>query len=539
MENLRDSEFPHISSNSARDKLVRDLLQLAHTHGQNPERDAKVEEAWNTRFGLPFQHYKPAATYLRGFPGQGKTTAFKEAAREVAELLGMNLIDQPETACPVTVNDLVLSVVNLSGEVSNLAVSGVPHIEKHITSVESTGPGMDDVDNAFFYTKRTPPFPLAAASMAGLAVVVLDDMPNASPNIQNIANDLLDLGRAQGLDLGPRTLVGATGNLGSEDATHVNSTSTATATRVNNYQVQDMLQDWCDRVIRQYPDTIGDAGLVAFMEKNADLFHVPTKRKKGEPYPTARSWSKALEEHLRPMFGYFQSSLNSPSQRDAVSRYLDTTIKLAGGLIGMKAADKLGGYYRSLLDHSLPLANEVMETGTLSNASKQVFKDNYQDGVSAKSEYFLTTFYSTLTDNAATKLVQHYLAGNWDQFNTLVNHYMTGLYSFAHNAAHLGWVAHYFSNRLISLANDPEVGSIVPDTQSPVLDTRFLDRFVKAVSGHTDACAVVRDNVTVFEDTFLTAMVDLDESIASLLRQDASVPSISQPIKTSSTAPRM
>ncbi|PKM47054.1 MAG: hypothetical protein CVV05_01135 [Gammaproteobacteria bacterium HGW-Gammaproteobacteria-1] len=493
--------FQQLSTNTVREKLVRDMLQRAHTAGVNPARIAQIEAAWLKRFDLPFVKYKPTSSYLRGFPGHGKTTAYLSAAREVAKMLGMNLIEQPESPQPVGENDLLLYVINLSGEVSNLAVSGVPKIVE---------------DNGVHYTQRMPPFALATARKAGIAVVVLDDMPNASPNIQNISNDLMDRGRAQGLDLGPRALVGATGNLGSEDGTHVSSTSTATATRNNNYMVEDNVEDWCARTIHEHKDSAADAGIVAFLSRHPDMFHMPTKRKKGEPYPTPRSWSRALEEHFRPLYHYVSHGATQGKSSGWRDDLVNRTCELAAGLLGLEVADKVAGYYRQMFNHSLPLAKEVIETGTLSAASQKRFAANYGDGVSAESAQFFMQFQTSLVDQVAAPMLAAFTKKDGKGFTTHVQHLLNGLYNYGNNHANHGWIAEYLTGRVVSIANDPSVGAIDPKTSVSRLSTHFLDQLTKATNGHAMACATTPGGATLFEETLLSNLIGIENEFPTV-----------------------
>jgi len=536
MEEHKNLAFPLLSTNVARDKLVRDLLQKAHTGGIDLSRDKQVEKAYELKFGFPFFKYAPTSTNLRGFPGQGKTTAYKAAAKEVAEMLSMNLIVQPERPIPISKNDIVLTIVNLSGEVSNMAVSGVPKVidEKDVQG-----------NITYSYTQRMPPFGLAASASAGLAIIVMDDMPNASPNIQNIANDLLDQGKAQGLDLGQHALVGATGNLGAIDGTHVSATSSATATRANNYMVEDNVSDWCERTINLYSDAVSDAGVTTFLKRHPDYFHKPTKNKKGEPYPTARSWSRAVEEHFRPMMAAIHH-LPPGTDPNIISL---PAIEMASGLIGTETAEKLGGFYASYINDSLPLAEEIMKTGALSDTSKDVLAQRYSDGVSDDQETFLMQFYSALCDKASQMMVeQHVTNPNKAAFSQTVNNLMTGFYGLDLNTSHLGYAADYLSNRLISLAKNDEIGVVHPTSQMRILNPKFLDAFTKVAGKHRDAMAKVNDDKTVFEDTVLDQLMGNDVSFDEVkeklnnqhtAKQSAAVePTKPKPTVSSSAAPQ-
>lgn len=532
-ERARENGIPLMYTNQARDKLVMDLLALAYTRGADRARDAHIEVVWQKRFGVPFFAYRPTATYLRGFPGHGKTTAFHAAATEVAQLLGLELVWEPEVPCKVDARTLLVKTVNFSGEVSNNAVAGIPLVEGY----NGAGHGGETTDR---FTRRAPPFALAVARHAGLALIVLDDMPNAAPGIQNVANDLLDRGRAQGLDLGRRCLVGATGNLGSEDATAVSSTSTATATRANSYHIQDRLEDWGPRTIQMYPDPVGDAGVVAFLESHPDLFHKPSRSKKGEPYPTPRTWSRCVEEHLRPMYSLFaHPSLDD--QVDVRARALNGACERAAGLVGPEAADKLRAHYSSVLDKSLPLAQEVLRTGQLSAASVKAFKKRYGAGASADEEAFLRQFYTCLVDSSAQGLVADYLNGDKDSFTRRFDALLTGLYGYSANAAHLGWVAHYLFARMVALGDDADrIGIVDARTGTVVPSLALLAAMTDVVKGNAPARAGIEagaERKTIFEVTFLSELTGIDRDASPGDMLAAAVPFNPKDIPEPATGP--
>jgi len=499
-EKARENALPLLRTDQARDKLVMDLLALAHTGGKIPDQDTRIEQIWFQRFGVPFFPYKPTATVLRGFPGHGKTTAYFAAASEVAQRLGMDLVFEPEEPCEIGPNTLLIKTINLSGEVSNTAVSGIPQVGRYQSQ--------DGREAA--YTHRAPPFALAAAKYAGLAVVVGDDYNNAAPNIQNILNDLLDRGRAQGVDLGPRCLVGATGNLGAEDGANVHGTSTATATRTNSYMVEDVLEDWAQRTIAQYPDAIGDAGLAAFLESMPDLFHKPTRSKKGEPYPSPRTWSRCLQEHLRP----FYAQVQHPAVRDNSTlqkRVLEDVMQRAAGLIGTAAADKLRTYYASVLDESLPLAREVLTTGQLTAKSQKRFAEKYGSGAAAEETTFLRQFYVCLVDESAKELVDAYLQGDHARFAKRFDAVLNGLYKYSQDASQHGWVAHYLSSRMVALSGqDPKIGIVRAQTNGVEVSLPLMDAMTKVAAKNSGACATTDGKKTLFDATFLSALTGMD-----------------------------
>ncbi|MEM6709198.1 MAG: hypothetical protein AAF648_10475, partial [Pseudomonadota bacterium] len=333
------------------DRLVLDMLQRFHSNEQSPQRNAAIERYWKARRGAAFLRRSVTPTYLRGYPGQGKTTCFRVAAATVAEMLEMRFVENPAEDYVPSGEELLFVVQELSGQVSAVDFGGIPNVQSFAAPDGAEQRFMTKLAN-----KR-----LAMLQHAGAAVLLLDDFSNASPNIQNVALSILTENRFQGLRLG-RTLVGATGNLGSSDGTHVSATSNAIVTRVANFLVEDDLDNWVQRTLAAFPDAIGDAGIGGFLKRYPDLFHQPKRSRDGIPYPCPRTWSLFVPKLREIRFCHHSQCAENP---EAPFPYSELEFE-AAALLGQEAAHKLAGYYLSLFYDSDPLARALITEGAWS-----------------------------------------------------------------------------------------------------------------------------------------------------------------------------
>lgn len=372
MAQATDTGLPVGTTDDVLEMLVDDMLQKAHTKGANPELDKKVEDALSVRNGgIFFPRRSVQGAALLGYPGHGKTTAFKMAAQKVADLIDLNLKINPPNEETITSNDFVLISRELSGEVHNGAIVGLPGIE-----IFQTESGEDQKYMTQYANKR-----LASCRHAGASVLLLDDALNASPNIQNICLSLAEEGRYDSLNLGKTTYVGLTGNLGSLDGTYTTNMSSALRTRLKLFQVEDTVENWVDRSHKEFDLDVADGGIAGFLQENPELFHAPEPRGKGS-YPAPRTWSKLAPVTEEQAYLVSRGAKSSGAALEAVS-------KAAQGAVGRNAATRLHSYLHSLYTMASPLAREAVENkGQLSDKSLEIFKEKIGSGHSQPAQEF-------------------------------------------------------------------------------------------------------------------------------------------------------
>lgn len=451
------------------ERLVLDMLQCFHTAGARPALDDKIESSWWQCRGVQFLPRSVTPTYLRGYPGQGKTTSYRVAAEQVARMLGMAFVVNPEDSYVPTGHELLLIVQELSGQVSSVDFGGIPNVQEFEAPNGQAQPFMTKLSN-----KR-----LVSLQHAGAAVLLLDDFPNASPNIQNVALSILTENRFQGLDLG-NTLVGATGNLGTTDGTHISATSNAIVTRVANFLVVDTVDHWVDRTRNEFSDQVGDCGISGFLKRYPDLFHVPKRSRDGVPYPCPRSWSLFLPKLREVLFSYQQLAA-----RDAAAPFPFDELEFeAAGFLGLEVANKLASYFLSNMQLSDPLARELVANGGWSTDALARFKREYSQGYAASSQQFGYQFMTALADYAAKAFL-----ADLDEKHTwqkTASALAAGLYGQRIDHALICYGAHYFALRIILLANssDTEETAIgaLDEKGRPDLDEGFMEFLALAMA---------------------------------------------------------
>ena len=209
-------------------------LDLYNDYIARLEINKRIEELYEKRTGVKWHtdSFKPTYYILMGMQGHGKTTAFREASKKIAEELGMRYVENPSIGTVIDYNTFVFSVVDLAGEVSKMNVSGLPAKES---------------DGKNTYMTSLPPYRIAMLQRAGGAVLLLDDLTNASEFIQNIALPLTNEGMFNEVNV-KNVYVGATCNLGALDGTNTSSMSSALRNRMKTIYVQDTLKDFSNRI---------------------------------------------------------------------------------------------------------------------------------------------------------------------------------------------------------------------------------------------------------------------------------------------------
>lgn len=413
----QETDLPQGTTGNTLDMLIDDMLQTFYTHGTNPEMDARVEKAVIERDGIFFPRRKVAGSALLGFPGQGKTSLYKAAAKECARLMGMRLRKNPSfeemQKEPLSENDMLLVSRELSGEVHAGSLIGPPSIEEF----------KDSKGNVTKFSSSKPPLRLAALSHAGASVLLLDDALNAAPHILNVCLSLTDEKRYESLDIGENTYVGMTGNLGALDGTHTSKMSSALRTRVKLFQIEDTVENWIERTQAEYTGEVADGGISAFLAENKDLFHVPSPRGHSS-YPTSRTWSN-LAPDAEEVAHQIANGVKDPQ------RSLDRLHQAAQGVVGLEAAKRLKGFMYSLHTKASPLARESIDNnGKFSEASEKEFKARIGDGFSTDGQEFGHQFVTSAAEYAAVRVKEANdrgdeaaVAKEYERFgNTLLNH---------------------------------------------------------------------------------------------------------------------
>lgn len=455
-----------VDTEQAIDEIFHDILLSVHR--ANPraqwekELNSKIEKVYKEKYGVEWSNDtdKILSTLLLGSPGQGKTTAFKEASKAVASALELKFaLNPPETMfskrallkeslqkvlgldvlgeddhvkfAPVINKDLgelTAALKELSNHKDipadlkkeikdNLKVDMIKKLRETFVFVSQECSGENSktefgglpakvTEDGVEYMTKVVNDRLARCSQAGAACLLLDDFPNASPNIQNIGLSLTDEKRFQQLVF-TNTYIGLTGNLGSLDGTHTTRLSTALRGRCKIYFTQDKLPKFINRSQQRFRDELGDCGVTGFLNRLPQYFTDMPNTKMSGGFASPRTWDHVTLEVRRAVR---RSGSGAAAMKDVK--------RITNALVGLEAGQAFYGYYFSLMQNADPLARECIQVGKLNETE---LKKRFADGFSSNEQHFAYQFAIALSDYAVRRI-----ANDKTKLEETVNRLATG-----------------------------------------------------------------------------------------------------------------
>ena len=355
-------------------------LDLYNDYIARLEINKRIEELYEKRTGVKWHtdSFKPTYYILMGMPGHGKTTAFREASKKIAEELGMRYVENPSIGTVIDYNTFVFSVVDLAGEVSKMNVSGLPAKES---------------DGKNTYMTSLPPYRIAMLQRAGGAVLLLDDLTNASEFIQNIALPLTNEGMFNEVNV-KNVYVGATCNLGALDGTNTSSMSSALRNRMKTIYVQDTLKDFSNRIQATFNDGLGDAYVAQFFNIYPHLF-VPVLPKKDQMggYTTPRSATNFIIEarkHIQDHGGRGVGETN----KDCVEKIESD----AESMLGIDVGSTFVTFFKTVISDADPLARKLMLNGEFNFTKGSKFEKLYGNSFSQEGKSFFHKYKAAIVN---------------------------------------------------------------------------------------------------------------------------------------------
>lgn len=350
----------------------------------NQELNKKICAVYKERYGKEFDpnvhaKNKQLALFLMGPPGQGKTSSYIAAAKEVCTDLGLNFVDHVADDYTPAQNDFVMVVQECAGENSAITFGGIPKAEEII---DPSGKKISVLKKAINY--RFTVFDYCAGG-----VLLFDDAANAAQVIQNVLLPVAQFGSFQGMKIN-NACVGFTGNLGSLDGTYTTELSSALRTRVIPMFVTDTVKDFANRAYEHYNDSLGDMGLINFLFRNEKDFSVLPDPSEKSGFACPRSWDNLIQ------------SVRSVVERNGgrgkgESESLEEIHQLAYSIVGPEIGQKLAGYYNSMIRGADPLARQFVIDN---KPDLDMLKKKYSNGASPEDISFGYQFATAAGDYA-------------------------------------------------------------------------------------------------------------------------------------------
>ena len=373
----------HIDTQDAIQRISQDILLSMYkkktTTSEMRDKIRKVYEEWNPGATWRDDTDKVSSIMLLGPPGQGKTTAFRQAAIKVSNALGLRFVERQPREYKVKGDEFLFLTHQFSAENSKVDMAGIP------AKMEEDGVA---------YMTRLVSKPLVMLTQAPGGLLLLDDFPNASPNIQNIGLDITEEKRFNDLDL-EGVYIGLTGNLGPIDGTNTSRMSTALRGRCQTYFTEDTRVNFINRLQSRYKDELGDVGVAGFLSRFEQHFAVMPNARQSGGFPSPRSWDKFIAEARREVQRAGGRGTNAV-------KALPKLMALASSYLGLEVGQELHSYMRSMMISADPLARALIMEGKL---SKDEVAKRFKDGFSAEQQHFAYQYATALVDYCVQKIV--------------------------------------------------------------------------------------------------------------------------------------
>lgn len=480
--------------------LMESMLHNAHTAGNDPDFDQKVESAYEKLMGVSYYPSTPSTMYVRGFPGHGKTTIYKVAAKKVADLLGLNYVQNPSDTYIPSKEDFLFISHESAGEQSAISFGGMPAKKQY----EENGETVEYM--TALLNKR-----FVGLQHARTGVLLFDDAANANPMIQNAIMAIAEERRYKGADYSNAT-IGLTGNLGKDDGTNIANTSSAMATRVRVVITEDTVDQWINRTLdetRNHP--VSDAGMCGFFDRNRDLFHKPTGAKHGVPYPTPRSNSKATAAMQDILRVYVERRKKDPF----VSFPFERVERKMSGYLGAEAGHKVSAYMHQMMTNAEPIASAYMKQGELNESLKAQLESAYGDGKSAEEKDFAYQYMEALSDHATNAII-----ANFDdpaKLETVMDNFGKALFEPDMEEGASAYCSSMLARKLVIRSQeDPRIGQMVEGNPQLHMDFLYslLDSMVKQPNANQSVGVDEKgEHITKLNGAFIQPITTNDQNI--------------------------
>ncbi|MFM2668707.1 hypothetical protein AAFX24_28590 [Vibrio mediterranei] len=364
--------------------ITKDILRTWHTKGESSDVDKRVEDAWLKIFEYPYINIADSITppYIKGPPGQGKSTAYKVATKTIADAMDVELHIDPDLYTEPKPNDIVMVMSQLGGAMSASPIHGVP-------THQNGG------------TVYLPPSRIAKMVKQDFSLFLLDDLDNAIDHVKNAAMPIVLEKVLPDVRLGDHCFVGATGNLGAIDGTNTGKDSSALLNRAGVTLCCDTLGDFLERGQKRWNDDYGMAFIDEFLEQNADQFYPSVEKKYRGQRPTSRSWDNLINK-VRNMLADYDAQASAGLTPRPILPQIGRELPKH---IGKKVGRELETFYGDVLTIAFPAAKEVTSQNGLSDQMREVVTQHFTQKATTETESIARSYLRQVSQIVSTRII--------------------------------------------------------------------------------------------------------------------------------------
>lgn len=362
--------------------------EKSHNLALNAKIKSVYKEMYNTEFSEDLLIHKNAPFCLNGAPGQGKTTSYEVAARNICKRLGLNFVrDVTENYVP-SLNDFLFVVQDSAGKTSVLEYA-LPRA----VAVKERGVNGEEEEN--YYLKSALNWRFMCLNKASGGILLFDDAPNASINVQNSFLQVAINKSFGGMKL-RNAHIGFTGNMGAADGTYTNDFGSALRNRTVNLFVRDTVENFTYRGHVKFQTDCYDMGLLNYLQRNPDDLSSLPEQGSAAGFNSPRSWDDFVAKMIISLKRHGGKGVGEEACMEDLRIF-------APSMLGNVVGQKVVAYYNALLLGADPIAKEAITTGKL---DEKRFHEKYGTGGTEDSVTFGYQFANACADYT-TNFIRH------------------------------------------------------------------------------------------------------------------------------------
>lgn len=464
------------------EQIIHAAYELAVARNDQELR-SRIEKNWEDLHGIPYFPSESIPVSLLGGPGQGKSAVTAVAAKRAAAFLGLNYVDS-RSARPGK-DDFYIDFVTLGGALSPTQVKG--------TSLpgEAKFTADDGHTNIERVMEVVLPDNVTKAKYARMAMIVLDDAPNAHPDVLTAIYDLLK----------PETdsqysgiYYSQTGNTG-DDGAGAKGFNTAIYSRTRLMYMRDKPEDFCARLEDKYRGDVAESFLesimIGFFNANPELLNTPPIEAKMQKtqFSCSRTNTQLTEQMAQILRPYAWRLENKPETVDKTmqSAMLTKLATLTVDNVGRTVGKKISQHALRVIQDADPIARAILTAGKITEDIKQRIDAQYTTGDRPEDLEFSMALADALSAHTSAKLIAAADDQDDKEFDRVMDAFSSGVYGSIRSHKIKEFIQHCYQrlfNGVVAKSKGNPAFGYKNDKQAVIINQQFFERVCQSATKH-------------------------------------------------------
>jgi hypothetical protein len=457
-------------------------------HDGDEEIIKRIEANWERLYGVPFFEAEPIPIGLLGGPGQGKTAVMVESAKRAAAIMGLNFVSD-RNSTPGK-NDFYFDVVTLGGALSPVLIKGT-QLPDTIPFVDAEG-----VERTERVMNTVLPTNVTKSKYARASIILLDDAPNAHPDVLTAIYDLL---KPENESAFSKIYYCYTGNTG-DDGAAAKRFNTAIASRVRLMYMKDEPRDFIKRIEDTYKGDIAETYIASLclglIESNPDKLNTPAIKGFNEKtqFACSRTWTQFIAQSAQYLRPYAWRIDNKPDSITGEHRakFIGQLHQLAVDNLGRDVGQTFYSHCLRVIQDADPIAREIMKHGLVTPELERRIAEQYGSGDAAKDYEFMYAMADSLSSRAAQMYAEGFNSKEPAIMQKALQGLTSGVFTAIKSPKTPEYVSHCFQRFFSGVASKTDYSRMIgykTDKGVLTISNAFFDEVVKEASKNSIAVA--------------------------------------------------